>query len=393
MNNLDFQNIRTQCKELELRFERIGGEGGFRNFLNTMRAHGNSSIISLSRVFPKLSEQQLVEEKKFPAPSSNHSSDLFDNPDRAERVRNTPRALGYRDIEKLLIDESCINKIPKSERREKNKENVILLERVTRSLDYFKFIDFINSLSSKPEFSLVRFCIFKNRYSLILQFIREDQAIKFFASCERKIPNFVSVFGDKFEVFWIKNATQSELPEQQTFFKNQFIKSVLSITAPKVHKNHIHLYSPGFIGVVLRNIPENYECTDIIEYLQKIKIIAELQQLIEIRGEIFGLLRLNSIEDAENTCMFLNERILGQKALKAHIHSKSNYTRLPGEQRAFKQYFESETVNPSRYLDVLNNLKDVVLSNKKEELPGVRSESVSRQSSSERRQKRKLMRQ
>jgi hypothetical protein len=393
MNSLDFQNIRKQCKELELRFERHGGEGGFRNFLNTMRAHGNSSIISLSRIFPKLSEQQLVEEKKFPAPSSNHSSDLFDNPDRVERPKTSHRPLGYREIEKLLIDENCIAKIPKSDRPERNKEHVILLERVTRSLDYFKFVDFINSLSLKPEFLLVRFCIVKNRYSLILQFMREDQASKFFASCERKIPNFVSVFGEKFEVFWIKNTRQSDSVDTPPSSKNQFIRSILDITAPKIHKNHIHLYSPGFIGVVLRSIPENYECMDIIEYLQKIKIIAELQQLIEIRGEIFGLLRLNSIEDAENTCMFLNERILGQKALKAHIHAKSNYTRHLGEQRTFKQYFESDAVRPAKYLEVLNNLREVVRSNRREEPHEAKSEALSRHSSSDERNKSKLIRQ
>ena len=150
---------------------------------------------------------------------------------------------------------------------------------------------------------------------------------------------------------------------------------------PKPNKGRIHLYSPNFVGVVIRNIPEDYDCKDILEYLQKIKINAELLQCIEIKSEIFGLLKLNSIEDAENTCLFLNERILGQKALKAHIHSKSNFARRGGELKAFKSYFENENIDPSKYVGVINNLRETLAPDQKNQK--CKSESHSSRSSND----------
>lgn len=81
---------------------------------------------------------------------------------------------------------------------------MLLIEDIPSDLTYFTLDKFMVDLKNPPEMLKVRFLFFNSRPSVILQFKRADQAKVFFDNIQRRLPNFIEMFGEKSKVWWAK---------------------------------------------------------------------------------------------------------------------------------------------------------------------------------------------
>lgn len=101
------------------------------------------------------------------------------------------------------------------------------------------------------------------------------------------------------------------------------------------HKNQVYyafdkryLESEKWVGVVLRNLPNNCTVDTIIKNFSKDlnDSILEVERLLMIKGQLCALIKVRHIEVAEKICMKWNRFSFGGASgqiLKVHIHPLS----------------------------------------------------------------------
>lgn len=361
MQHVTSYDILSECKRFKQNIIQHAGAAPFNELMRKlMSKEVTSSIFSMSSILPKLKEIPKEQDALIQEASSGKTSEIHidtDNPESTYEFVKTER-MSYGYIETLLIDETSFEEIAPGSQGPVVR-SILALVGIDKTVNYFRLHNFVNALQFVPQFRRVRFCFFKGRYTVILHFSKEHESLKFHSCCERKMANFIKTFGDKFELTFLKN---TQLPEKKIDLESdalntkQFISRVI---ANDTQRDGVRFYNPDFVGVVVRDIPESYSAKDIVENLKKIKLNAELAQSIVFRDHNFCLIKLDTIEAAENACVFLNQRPICNKKLKCHIHSKSNFDRNARDCKNFKSLFRPESIDIDKSKEVLANLETI----------------------------------
>ena len=91
----------------------------------------------------------------------------------------------------------------------------------------------------------------------------------------------------------------------------------------------LKFFPDNFYAVIVRNLPYETVPKEIEKFLQDKNIRpVRVDGLYVLRNETFGLIVLDSLENSEKACMWLNDRKIKRHKLKAHIHPDS-YQRKP----------------------------------------------------------------
>ncbi len=219
----------------------------------------------------------------------------------------------------MLIPASSINKI-----KVEQSTKVLLIHRIRRSINYSEFMNFINGLTlSKPQFKYVHFCFIEGKFSIILDFKNLSSSEKFYYSCRKRLPNFADIFGDKFSLNYLKDSYISN-PLETDDYQKKFINHIYN-----KNKNTRNLYENKFVGLILRNLPSKYDCSELKDILAKEKIKVNIDQVCKYGNQRFALLTCKNIEEAENALLWMQKQQLriGKYKIKANIHGTSNYKR------------------------------------------------------------------
>ena len=294
-----------------------------------------------------------VMESFLPSPSSDEVSDLVSNDDDEEKrkvEKGFYSTVLYDKIESLLIDSKTLVESATGD----DCKN-LMLQGIPETLDYFDFVKFKDTLRKHPpNFYAVHFCFFESRYSLVLEFEDSTGAQRFFESCKkRELPNFKNYLGDRFDLKWVENCAKVANERKETLERRLYDTAFGASKKPK----SLVFYSADFVGVVLRNVPSNYDCGEIVSLLGEKNVKAELSQICKFSNEIFVLLQFGSIEEAELAVFFLHLKVISGHEMKASIHRKSNYFRRPDKQRYFKDIFVHREYNEDKINSVLEVLQ------------------------------------
>ena len=359
MSEVGTSEILFECRKFKRNLLKHSGREPFASLLTKLASReGSASILSLSSLFPKLAVVPKDPETIINEASSGKTSELRETTEGLPFDAPKPDKINYQYIERLLIDPDVFEEISGVKTQTGTTRSILMLSKIDPNLTYFKFRHFFESLNFVPELLDLRFCFYRHRYSVIFHFSREFEAFKFFSCCERRITNFTKTFGEKYEIQFLKirekidQKIESQKSAQNT---RKFIKKVLK---PAQNEHRLRFYPEDFVAVVVRNIPENYECRDIVENLKKMKLDVELVEYAMFRDHHFCLIRLDSIEAAENACLFLHQRIIGNKMLKCHIHSCSSYERKLTEDKNFKLIFRQTSLDFQKMDEVIFNLEN-----------------------------------
>lgn len=322
---IQFQNIFLKPQNRESR-QKIKN-----NFLQTIKTTIRTRVLSLTDFLPK--KKNIPQIKNFlPQGTSCHTSDLKsdDFEDFKDSEEKSIKKLNYFEIESFLIDSKYFI-------RSENccREKLLLVKDIRGSLDHYGFKDFIESLKKSPEFFLIRFCFFENCFSLILGFKEIKNCEYFFKSCEKKLTNFIKAFGDFYQVFFLKrNVEKEKSKDSKEFLEKKFYKLFLK------KKKEDLFHSKDFVGIVLRDLPEKYDCLEIVDYLKKEKIDCTLREVCKYKVQKFALIKLKNIEDAEKAVFLINGIKIGKNEVKANIHTKSNFNRDFSKINSFGEFFK-----------------------------------------------------
>ena len=360
MSQIGSNEILFECLKFKQNILKHSGPDPFAALLSKLVSReGSATIMSFSALFPKLGIVPKDPETIIHEASSGKTSELRETAEGAQFEAPKADKINFKYIERLLIDSDTFEEISDMKTQNGPMRTILLLSKIDTNLTFFKFRNFYESLNFIPELLDLRFCFYKHKFSIIFHFNREFEAMKFFSCCERRITNFTKTFGEKYEIQFLKNRSkitqkiEAEKPKQNT---RKFIEKILK---PAENERKLKYYPEGFVGVIVRNIPENYECRDIVENLKKMKLNAELIEFAIFRDQHFCLIRLESIEAAENACLFLHQRIIGNKMLKCHVHSFSNYERKFIEEKNFKLIFRQRSLDFKKIDEVFFNLDNV----------------------------------
>lgn len=362
MKNITSFDILAECTKFRQKLIKGCDPEPFQIFMRKLLSkEGATSIFSLSSVFPEIGKVKKDQEILINEASSGKTSELHTMPDQGEyayEIVKTDR-LSYKYIEKLLIDENAFEELTPDKDPKVYLKNILLINGVDKNLSIFRFRNFLDSLSFVPKLKNVRFCFFGGKYSVILYFALDYEAVKFYQCCEKKMANFMKIFGSNFELrFLINKENQKENSKLnfETINTRGFIEKMLKLDQILPS---IKFYRESFVGIIVRNIPETYEPKEIVENLIKIKLNAELHQFALFRGQNFCLIEMDSIEAAENACLFLNQRIIGNKILKCQIHAQSNYERKSKDLKNFKSLFRSESLEIPKIKEIITNFETI----------------------------------
>lgn len=137
---------------------------------------------------------------------------------------------------------------------------------------------------------------------------------------------------------------------EEEIYQNQF-----QFKRPKF----MEFYGPKFVGLVLRNLPKDYDYNEISFLLNNHKIENYLDEQVFFGGMNLALLRFQSIEDAEKAYYFLADKKLsfGNHELKINIHSASNFTRQTPNSAHFGEIFSAleETKKQGKILHLIKD--------------------------------------
>lgn len=104
----------------------------------------------------------------------------------------------------------------------------------------------------------------------------------------------------------------------------------------------VKFYGDEFCGVILRNVPEKVRTEEIEGFLARKGLNGKVDSLNCLRGEFFCLLLMDSLDQCEQACIRLNDRVINAKALKAHIHPETCMKRGPGQVHEYLSCFFKE---------------------------------------------------
>lgn len=352
MNNVAYADIKDECVEFEsyLRQRNKDKLSLVKEINDTLSKHRVASFTDFIR--DKLPQLEVLE-NYLPSASSDEISDLVSN-DEEEDKRKIEKGFYstvlYDKIEALLIDSKTL-----VEALGKDSCKNLMLMGIPESLDYFEFVKFKDTLRKHPpNFYAVHFCFYESKYSLVLEFDDSFGAQKFYDSCKkRELPNFNQYLGDKFDLKWIENSDKIKLEKKQTVERKLYDAAFSS--KPKCKS--LSFYSEDFVGVVLRNVPVNYDCSEIVSLLGEKNVKAEISQVCKFSNEIFVLLQFSSIEEAELAVFFLHLKIISGHEMKASIHKKSNYFRKPEKQRYFKDLFVAREYDEDKITRIIEAIE------------------------------------
>lgn len=334
MEAISYSDIKDQCLELDAYLHKKNKDKLtlVKEINETLGKHRVASFTDFIR--DKLPHLEVLE-NYLPSPSSDEVSDLVSN-DEEEEKRKVEKGFYstvlYDKIEALLIDSKTL-----VEAVGKDTCKNLMLQGIPESLDYFEFVKFKDTLRKHPpNFYAVHFCFYESKYSLVLEFDDSYGAQRFYDSCrKRELPNFTQYLGDKFDLKWIENSDKIKIERKHTLERKLYDAAFSLRKKPK----SLNFYSEDFVGVILRNVPSNYDCSEIVSLLGEKNVKAEISQVCKYSGEIFVLLQFNSIEEAELAVFFLHLKVISGHEMKACIHKKSNYFRRPEKQKYFKDIF------------------------------------------------------
>ena len=333
MQKIKVSNLKNQCIEFKNLFlpKSESNEKSLNTLLKKIKSTIQCRVLSLTDFLP-LKEEKLKIKNYLPQGTSCHTSDLKsdDFEDFKDSEEKSIKRMNFPEIESFLIDSNFFLKSKIC-----SKEKILLVKDVSKNLDHYEFKDFIEGLKKSPEFNFIRFCFFESCFSIILGFKEIETAKYFFNSCEKKLTNFVKAFGNFYQVFFLKrNIEKNNKKDHRELSENNFYKLFL-----KKKKEEV-FHSKDFVGIVLRDLPENYDCKEIEDYLKKEKIDCNLREICKYKIQKFALIKLKKIEDAEKAVFLINGIKIGENEIKANIHSKSNFNRDFLKKNSFGEFFK-----------------------------------------------------
>jgi hypothetical protein len=361
MRNVGASELTDQCKQIKDRVLATGGPESMRTLIQRLTSReGSQCILSLSQLLPKLGT--IVREPTGPVAeaSSGKTSELRETGDKGDFDRPKLDRMCAKFVERLLIDAGCLEELsppsthPRDTQRDSFEQNsgkkILMLTKISSDVTYYKFRAFFEGLNVLPDLLDVRFCFYKGKYSLILHFLREKEAARFYSCCDRRLSNFTKTFGDKYEAFFVKKreAGHSDGAGPVTNV-TQFIGRVFK----RPQRLSDNFYGDDFVGVVVRHLHEQFDAKNVVEKLQKSKIDVRILEEATFRDLSFCLLRVDTIDDAENACQFLHRRVIFNNKLKCSIHPASNYSRRSPENENFKAFFRAQSLNAKRVKEFL----------------------------------------
>lgn len=368
MRNAGTLEVTALCRQFKEEVDRVAGSKGFKSFLDRLTSEeGTESVFSIVRMFPKLAMNDLEIIKPVQEASSGKTSELREREDRCEFDAPKQDKMCAKFINRLLIDESIFEEVPGSVVFSKDLSrdrpdlanmlrNTLIISRLPHDFNFSRFGHFYDSLEFIPKMNDVRFCFFKDAYSIILQFARESDACKFFSSCDRRLSNFTKTFGKRYEVGFLRRKESSTgAGEQKRSVQStkQFIGKLLSLQP----KSDAWYYGEDFVAIVVRNTFEQFNAKVIVEKLQTMKIEASVLSEISFRDQNFCLLKLANIDDAERACLYLHRRPVWNTVLKCTVHPGSNFSKRSAENPHLPRVFRSESLDHKKISDLLGDIE------------------------------------
>src|SRR3990167_6764613 len=241
-------------------------------------------------------------------PSTGYSSDCFEEDETGIQARN--HTLGFTEAQSLLIDCRVVDPSPNSESPPSYINLVLMLLDISPEVDYFTLESFVSGLKPPPELTKVKFIFYAKKYSLLIQFKHNDTARRFFQRCREKARNFEVFFGKYYQAAWATVKSQNRESKMARHYDVQL---------------PIKFYNDDFVGVVVREIPDQTELREFEHFLKKngFEKGLEIQQILRFKQITFCLIILESISRARKLCRWLNNYKLGKSKIKAHLHPET----------------------------------------------------------------------
>lgn len=241
-------------------------------------------------------------------PSSGYSSDCFEEDETSINART--HKLCFTEAQSLLIDCKVVDTYPNLDNPPSQINLVVMLLDISPEVDYFSLDSFISGLKPPLELVKVKFLFYAKRYSLVLQFKQMDIAKRFFQRCKEKSRNFEVFFGKFFQTSWAIIKSYNRESKMARHYDVQL---------------PIKFFNDDFVGVVVRDLPEQTELREFESFLKKNGFDkgVEIQQILKFKHTTFCLVLLESVSRARKLCHWLNNYRLGKSKIKAHLHPET----------------------------------------------------------------------